>query len=86
MALRLIGIDPNTGDGESPTVWADTDAREIVIQGWKAGPDLEAQCAATEVPGHAQGIPAHEAVVRIPARMVGIIRKACDAVERPDVG
>lgn len=86
MSLEFIGIDPNTGDGESPTVWVDTDAEELVFQGWKPGPELEAQCAAFEVPGHAKGIPDHEAVVRIPARMVQMIREACDVLDRSTVG
>ncbi|WP_405796769.1 hypothetical protein [Streptomyces sp. NBC_01506] len=86
MPLRFIGIDPNTGEGESPTVWTDTDRRELVFQGWKPGPELEARCAATQIPGHAIGIPDTEAVVRIPARMVPIIREACDAIERAHVG
>ncbi|MER7182925.1 hypothetical protein ABT404_26225 [Streptomyces hyaluromycini] len=82
MTLRFIGIDPNTGTGESPTVWVDDTTNELVIQGWKLGQALEAECAAFEVPGHAVGIPDHEAVVRIPARMVPVLRKACDAAER----
>ncbi|MET9515966.1 hypothetical protein [Streptomyces sp. NPDC002994] len=85
MALRFIGIDPNTGDGESPTVWVDETREELGFQGWKPSAELEAECAATEVPGHAKEIPDHEAVVRIPARMVPIIREACDAVERAHV-
>lgn len=85
MALQFIGVDPNTGDGESPTVWVDQQQQELVLQGWKPGPQLEAECAAFEVPGHAVGIPEHEAVIRIPARMVPMIREACDALERPDV-
>ncbi|MDQ1027516.1 hypothetical protein QF035_005098 [Streptomyces umbrinus] len=85
MKLRFIGIDPNTGTGESPTVWVDEKENELVIQGWKPGPELEAECAAFEVPGHAAGIPDHEAVVRIPARMVPVLRKACDAAERADL-
>ncbi|MFF0227594.1 hypothetical protein [Streptomyces sp. NPDC004629] len=85
MALRFIGIDPNTGDDESPTVWVDQENHELVFQGWKPSPELEVECAAFEVPGHAKGIPAHEAVVRIPGRMVHMIREACDAVEHPDV-
>ncbi|MFF3879426.1 hypothetical protein [Streptomyces sp. NPDC001978] len=85
MDLQFIGIDPNTGDGESPTVWVDQEKRELVLQGWKPDPELEAACAAFEVPGHAKGIPDHEAVIRIPARMVHMIREACDAIERPDV-
>jgi hypothetical protein len=35
-----IGIDPPTGDVESPTIWLDTDAKELVIQGWKANDAL----------------------------------------------
>jgi len=85
MDLQFIGIDPNTGDGESPTVWVDQEKNELVLQGWKPGPELEAECARFEVPGHAVGIPDHEAVIRIPARMVPMIREACDAVECPNV-
>lgn len=82
MSLLFIGIDPNTGDDESPTVWVDQDKQELVFQGWKPDPALEAECAAFTAPGHAVGIPDHEAVIRIPARMVQMIREACDAVER----
>jgi hypothetical protein len=85
MTLRFIGIDPSTGQGESPTVWVDEEKKELVFQGWKPGAELEAECAAFEVPGHAVGIPENEAVIRIPARMVSMIREACDAVERADV-
>jgi hypothetical protein len=66
-------------------VWVDQESKELVLQGWKPGPELAAECAAFEVPGHAVGIPEHEAVVRIPARMVPMIREACDALERADV-
>nr|WTB30186.1 hypothetical protein OG781_12415 [Streptomyces sp. NBC_00830] len=82
MSLLFIGIDPNTGDHESPTVWVDQEKKELVFQGWKPGPELEAECAALELPGHSVGIPESEAVIRIPARMVHMIREACDAVER----
>ncbi|MEE4546790.1 hypothetical protein V2S66_33100 [Streptomyces sp. V4-01] len=82
MSLEFIGIDPQTGDGESPTVWIDQEKRELVFQGWKPDAQTEAACAAFEVPGHAVGIPDHEAVVRIPARMAQMIREACDALER----
>lgn len=85
MALRFIGIDPNTGTGESPTVWVDETKGELVIQGWRPEAALEAECAAFEVPGHAAGIPDHEAVVRVPARMVPILREACDAAERAEL-
>ncbi|WP_407560680.1 hypothetical protein [Streptomyces sp. 184] len=85
MPLRFIGIDPSSDHGDSPTVWVDEDTQEMVLQGWKPGAELVAQCAATEVPGHATGIPDHEAVIRIPARMVEQIREACDVLEHPDV-
>lgn len=82
MALRFIGIDPDTGQQGSPTVWVDEENAELVFQGWKPEPDVEAACAATEVPGHAIGIPDNEAVVRIPVRMASMIREACDVAER----
>ena len=86
MSLRFIGIDPNTGQGESPTVWVDEDKAELVIQGLKPDAATEAECAAFQVPGHAIGIPGHEGVVRVPARMVKILREACDAAERAQLG
>ncbi|WP_327268827.1 hypothetical protein OG233_14215 [Streptomyces sp. NBC_01218] len=82
MSLLFIGIDPTTGDNESPTVWVDEANKEFVFQGWKPSPELEAEAAAFTVPGHAVGIPATEAVIRIPANMVGMIREACDVIER----
>lgn len=84
MTLRFIGIDPDTKTADSPTVWVDEAKGELVFQGWKPSPELEAEAAAFEVPGHAVGIPDDEAVIRIPARMVQMIREACDAVERTD--
>lgn len=86
MSLQFIGIDPNTGDHESPTVWVDQEKREFVFQGWKPDAEVLAEAEAFEVPGHAVGIPDGEGVVRIPARMADMIRKACDALERADVG
>ncbi|MDW4897469.1 hypothetical protein RB625_03580 [Streptomyces californicus] len=84
MSLQFIGIDPQTGDDESPTVWIDRENGELIFQRWKPSPELEAECAALELPGHAVGIPETDAVVRIPARMVDMIREACDALERAD--
>lgn len=84
MSLRFIGIDPDTKTADSPTVWVDQEKGELVLQGWKPDPQLEAECAAFEVPGHAVGIPVDEAVIRIPARMVHMIREACDVLDRSD--
>lgn len=85
MSLLFIGIDPDTGKNNSPTIWVDQGQRELVFQGFKPGDALEAECAAFHLPGHAVGIPEDEAVIRIPARMVPMIREACDAVERAHV-
>ena len=82
MALRFLGIDPDTGTANSPTVWVDEQCEEFVFQGWKPSPELEAECAAVEIPGHAVGIPDGEAVIRIPFRMAQMIREACDVAER----
>lgn len=81
MALKFIGIDPNTGSGQSPTVWVDEQRGEIVIQGWRPDAATVAECTATVVPGHAIGIPDSENVIRVPARMAAIIREACSVIE-----
>lgn len=85
MRLQFIGIDPNTGSEGSPTVWVDEDTSELVLQGWLPDDDLLKACAAWEVPGHAVGIPPHEAVVRIPAHMVPMLREACDVAEAAEL-
>ncbi|MEU5051295.1 hypothetical protein [Streptomyces sp. NPDC021096] len=76
MALRFIGIDPNTGHNECPTVWYDDDREEFVFQGRKAGEELLEKCLETG------SIPDTEAVVRLPARMAQMIKEAVDAAER----
>ena len=83
MTLRFIGIDPNTGGGGSPTVWVEEESADLVLQGEEAGELLRAQVGGIEwVAGHAVGIPAHETVIRIPARMVPMLREACDVAEQ----
>lgn len=84
MSLRFIGIDPDTKTADSPTVWVDQEKGELVFQGWKPDPQLEAECAAFELPDHAVGIPVDEAIIRVPARMVHMIREACDVLDRSD--
>lgn len=82
MTLRFIGIDPETNGNGSPTVWVDEDTHELVIQGWKISADLRRQVIETPAPNHDAGIPDTEYVVRLPARMVPAVRKACDVAER----
>ena len=83
MALIFIDVDPETGNDHSPTIWVDPDAANIVIQSWEADDALLAAVAEAPAPGHAPGVPAGEVVIRIPARMVPALRRACDAAEHP---
>jgi hypothetical protein len=64
MALRFIGVDPDSPNNGSPTVWLDEDDQSIVIQGWKVTDDGTISEIAATGP-----IPDHETVVRLPARM-----------------
>ncbi len=71
MTLRFIGVDPNTPNDGSPTVWLDEDDGSIVLQGWKITD------AATLAQIRATGpIPDHETVLRLPARMAPFLREA----------
>ncbi|WP_405780233.1 hypothetical protein [Streptomyces sp. NBC_00859] len=80
MAVEFIGIDPNTDRDHCPTVWADPEAQEVLFQGWKPSPMTQAAC---EGSSPANGpMPDSEGIVRIPARMISMVREACDAVER----
>ncbi|RDG35822.1 hypothetical protein [Streptomyces corynorhini] len=76
MSLLFFGKDPNTNGDDCPTVWVDGRTADMVFQGCKADEQTEAECLTV---GH---IPDTEAVIRIPARMVPLIRKACDAAEQ----
>ncbi|WP_053914176.1 hypothetical protein VM636_18605 [Streptomyces sp. SCSIO 75703] len=80
MAVEFVGIDPDTDRDHCLTVWADAEAQEILLQGWKPTPEAQADC---EGSSPANGpVPDSEAIVRLPARMIPMIREACDAVER----
>ncbi|WP_372409169.1 hypothetical protein [Streptomyces luteireticuli] len=83
MNLTFIGIDPETTGGGSATAWVHEGTADLILQGEKADELLKEQIGRTDwVPGHDRGIPEHETVIRIPARMVPILREACDAAER----
>jgi hypothetical protein len=70
MALRFIGIDPDTPDNGSPTVWVDEVDDSVVIQGWRITD--EATLAEIKATGP---VPDHETVVRIPRRMAPFLRE-----------
>jgi hypothetical protein len=72
MTLRLIGADPDSPNNGSPTVWLDEADQSIVIQGWKiTDDDTISEITATKP------VPAHETVVRLPARMAPFLLEVC---------
>ncbi|WP_407697659.1 hypothetical protein [Streptomyces corynorhini] len=68
-----------TADAEHPGETR-AEAQEILLQGWKPSTETQAECEASS-PANGS-VPDSEAIVRIPARMIPMIREACDAVER----
>lgn len=80
MAVEFVGIDPDTDLDHCPAVWADAEAQEILLQGWKPSAETQKECEASS-PANGP-VPDNEAIVRIPARMIPMIREACDAIER----
>lgn len=71
MALRFVGIDPNTGGDHCPAAFVDEETGDLIFQGWTV---TDAQTLA-EVASHSP-IAGHESVVRLPARMRRIIQEA----------
>ncbi|MFD8750186.1 hypothetical protein ACFV0O_04280 [Kitasatospora sp. NPDC059577] len=61
MALHMLGKDPNSPDGDSPTVYYDDETDNYLIQGWKV-PD---QARRSQL-----NLPDHEDVVEFPRRMM----------------
>ncbi|WEB40829.1 MULTISPECIES: hypothetical protein [Streptomyces] len=76
MSLLFFGKDPDTDEDHCPSVWVDEKQADLLLQGWKADEATEDECRKYG------SIPDTEALIRIPARMVPQIRKACDAAER----
>lgn len=75
MALRFIGKDPESGDHGSPAVWVDEDNRDLLFQGDKADHRTEAMC------NRDVAMPPYEGIVRVPKRMIPLIREALDVAE-----
>jgi hypothetical protein len=61
MALHMLGKDPESRDGNSPTVYYDDVADTYVLQGWKIGDE--------ERRGELE-VPDHEEVIEFPRRMM----------------
>jgi hypothetical protein len=76
MTLRFLGIDPDTGQNGSPTIWADDITGDLIIQSHKADPDTLAECARVgSIPGHSTTVPEHETIIRLPASMLQFLAK-----------
>lgn len=79
MNIHFVGIDPETDEDGCPTVWVDTSTSDLLIQSYQADDATTDTCDALS-PARAP-IPPGETVIRIPARMIPIIRKACDELD-----
>lgn len=79
MTIHFVGIDPETDEDGCPTVWVDRSTSDLLIQGYEADERTIAQCEALS-PARAP-IPDGEGILRVPARMVSIIREACDELD-----
>ena len=71
MALRFIGIDPETNGDHCPAAFVDEETGDLLLTGWTV---TDAETLA-EVTGHSP-IAGHETVVRLPARMRQIVMEA----------
>lgn len=80
MALRFVGIDPDTDSDHCPAVFVDEDTGDLLFEGWT---ESDPQALA-EVASHSP-IAAHESVVRLPSRMRHIILEAVRCGESPTV-
>jgi hypothetical protein len=72
MALRFIGIDPDTAGGNCPSVWIDEATGDLVLQ----GSEVTDRAMLLEVAAKSP-IPEYEKVIRLPARMRSILKEAC---------
>ncbi|MDK1474394.1 hypothetical protein QNO07_13345 [Streptomyces sp. 549] len=75
MALRFVGKDPESGDHGSPAVWVDQESKDLVIQGWTADEQTTDE-SSRDVP-----IPGYESVIRVPVRMIPLLREALRVAE-----
>lgn len=78
MALEFVGKDPDSLQGESPTVWVDNASSELAILGWIADQATVEECLKYGA------IRDDEVVVRIPLRMAAFLREALNKLEGPD--
>lgn len=70
MTLRFLGINPNTPDDGSPTIWLEEETGDLIIQSYKVDEAVLAQCRQTGE------IPSHETVIRLPPQMLQFLPHA----------
>jgi hypothetical protein len=75
MQLRFVGKDPESGDHGCPAVWVDEETQDLVIQGVTADADTVART------GQDSPLPDHEGVIRLPQRMIPLLREALDGAK-----
>lgn len=75
MNLQFIGKDPESGDHGSPAVWVDANTKDLIVQGITADEPTRSTTS-RDVP-----IPDHESVVRLPQRMIPLLREALRVAE-----
>ncbi|MCX5412348.1 hypothetical protein [Streptomyces sp. NBC_00059] len=75
MRLRFVGKDPESGDHGCPAVWVDEETQDLVIQGATADTNTTARTV------HDSPLPGHESVVRLPKRMIPLLREALDGTK-----
>ncbi|WP_308312169.1 DUF6879 family protein [Streptomyces albipurpureus] len=77
MALKFLGIYPNSPVDESQTIWLDEETGDLLIQSDKATPDEVRACKEVgSIPGHSTEVPDHEAIIRLSAVMLKYIPRA----------
>jgi|SRR5581483_783114 len=85
MALRFIGIDPETDSDHCPAVFVEEETGDLLFQGWTV---IDAATLA-QVSRHSP-VADNESVVRLPARMRAIILEALSGhgatIQRADRG
>ncbi|WP_371653282.1 MULTISPECIES: hypothetical protein [unclassified Streptomyces] len=74
MALKFLGIIPNTPIDDSPTIWLHEETGDLLIQSYKATEQEVKDCQEIgSIPGHSTAVPDHETIVRLPAVMLKYI-------------
>lgn len=71
MALRFLGIDPDSPTDESPTIWLHEETGDLLIQSYRATAAEVRDCKEVgSVPGHTTDVPDNETIIRLPAAML----------------